>query len=374
MRDNMDKRGGGSLRARPGLDDIDYYMVGISRLPGIDRIIKLSSNESPLGPSPRAVEAASAALSQAHRYPELDIDELPRAIAERFDLDPSMIAFGPGSDELLLRLVNAYSGAGDEVIYSTHAYMQFPIYAKRAGSTPVAAADDDFRHSVDAILGCLTERTRVVTVANPDNPSGTYLPGAEIRRLRDALPSHVLLIVDSAYDEFARAKDYESATRLVADHDNVVVTRTFSKIFCLAGLRLGWCYGPRAVIDLMERIGPSFPVNVAAQAAGIEAVRDRAHTAAVLDHNWAWIDRFTGALRQMGLKVYPSQTNFVLVQFPGTGGKTASAADAFLQSRGIVGRKFAVADFEDKLRFTMGLGHEMEQATEALGDFMQNEA
>ncbi len=367
----MDKRVDGRLRAKLGLDDIGYYMVGISELPGFDRIIKLSSNESPLGPSPRAIEAALATLSQAHRYPEFDGGELPRAIAERFDLDPSMIAFGPGSDELLLRLVNAYSGAGDEVIHSAHAYMQFPIYAIRAGSTPVAAHDDDFRHSVDAILGCVTERTRIVTVANPDNPSGTYLSGAEIRRLHDALPSHVLLIVDSAYDEFARADDYESATRLVGEFDNVVVTRTFSKIFCLAGLRLGWCYGPRVVIDLMERIGPSFPVNVAAQAAGIEAVRDRAHTAEVLAHNWVWIDRFSDALRQMGLKVYPSQTNFVLVRFPRTGGKTAIAADAFLQSRGIVGRRFAVADFEDKLRFTIGLGDEMEQAIEALGDFMQ---
>ena len=359
------------LRVKSGLEDIGYYMVGISKLPGFDRIIKLSSNESPLGPSPRAIEAASVALSQAHRYPELDLEQLPQTLAEKFGLEPSMIAFGPGSDEILLRLVNTYSNVEDEVIYSAHAYMQFPIYVKRAGSTPVAALDDDFRHSVDAILACVTERTSVVLVANPDNPSGTYLSGAEIRRLRDALPSHVLLIVDSAYDEFARAQDYESATRLVGEYDNVVVTRTFSKIFCLAGLRLGWCYGPPAVIDLMERIGPSFPVNIAVQAAAVEAVRDQAHIERVLKHNWIWIDRFSGALQQMGLKVYPSQTNFILVQFPQTKGKTASAADAFLQSRGIVGRKFAVADFEDKLRFTIGLDDEMEQTIDALGGFMQ---
>ncbi|HJL57467.1 MAG TPA: DegT/DnrJ/EryC1/StrS family aminotransferase, partial [Arenicellales bacterium] len=155
-----------SLRVKSGLEDIGYFMVGISKLPGFDRIIKLSSNESPLGPSPRAIEAASVALSQAHRYPELDLEQLPQTLAEQFDLEPSMIAFGPGSDEILLRLVNTYSNVGDEVIYSVHAYMQFPIYVKRAGSTPVAALDDDFCHSVDAILACVTERTSVVLVAN----------------------------------------------------------------------------------------------------------------------------------------------------------------------------------------------------------------
>jgi histidinol-phosphate aminotransferase len=366
----MDKPVGGALQAKPGLDEIGYYMVGISSLPGFDKIIKLSSNESPLGPSPRAVEAAAATLANSHRYPELNLEELPEAIAKRFGLDPSMIAFGPGSDELLLRLVNIYSGVGDEVIYSKHAYMQFPIYAKRAGSTPIAADDDDFAHSVDKMLACVTERTRVVIIANPDNPSGTYLSGAEVRRLRDGLPSNVLLIVDSAYDEFARADDYETATRLVGEYDNVVVTRTYSKVFCLAGLRLGWCYGPRPIIDLMERVGPSFAVSTAAQAAGIEAVRDDEHMQKVLEHNVRWIDRFSGALRQMGLEVYPSQTNFMLVRFPQTPGRTASEADAFLKGRGIVARKFAVADFADMLRFTVGLDDEMELTLAALGEFM----
>ncbi len=359
-----------ALVPRPALDDIGYYMVGISRLPGFDRIVKLSSNESPLGPSPDAVAAASRVLAAAHRYPEIDLEGLPDGIARRFGLEASQITFGPGSDEVLLRLVNAYSGPGDEVIHSEHAYMQFPIYAIRAGSTPVAAADVDFRHSVDNILAAVNERTRIVIVANPDNPSGTYLSGSEIRRLRHTLRDDILLIVDAAYDEYARAPDYEGATGLVDEFGNVVVTRTFSKLFCLAGLRLGWCYGPRPVIDLMECIGPSFPVNIAAQAAAIAALEDAGHIAAVLAHNRQWIDRFSAALVAMGLAVYPSQTNFVHVRFPDEPGRTAAEADAHLKRHGIVARKFALADFADKLRFTIGLGDEMERTIEALKTFM----
>ncbi len=355
---------------RPGLRDIDYYMVGIAKLPGFDRVFKLSSNESPLGASPRALEAAGKVLENMHRYPEVDMERLQEALAVRFGLEPGRIAFGAGSDDLLARLVQTYAGPGDEVIHSAHAYMQFPIYAATAGAHPVAAPDDDFRHSVDGILGCVTDRTKVVIVANPDNPSGTHLSGAEVRRLRDKLPAGVLLIVDAAYEEYAAANDYESGTALVAERDDVVVTRTFSKVFGLAGLRVGWCYAPPEVIDLLNRTGPSFPVNLVAKAAGLAALADRAHMEAVLAHNAKWLRRFSDALRDMGLVVYPSQTNFVLVRFPGSDGTSALAADRALQSQGIIARRFAVPDFEDKLRFTMGLDDEMEAAIAALGQFM----
>ncbi len=358
------------LKPKPQLASVGYYMVGISELPGFDRIIKLSSNESPLGPSPKAVAAAVQVLHDAHRYPETAVQALPEAVACRFNLDPAMITFGPGSDEVLQRLVNIYSGAGDEVIHSANAYMQFPIYALRAGSKPIAAADEDFRHSVDKILACVTAQTKIVLIANPDNPSGTYLPGSEVRRLRDALREDILLIVDSAYDEYATACDYESATKLVTEYRNVVVTRTFSKLFCLAGLRLGWCYAPREIIDLMERVGPSFPTNIAAQAAGIEAVLDEEHSIAVLRHNQKWIARFQTDLKKLELKVYPSQTNFMLVQFPDPGAKTAHGADEFLKKHGIVGRKFALDAFSDKIRFTVGLDKEMEKASDVLAQFM----
>jgi histidinol-phosphate aminotransferase len=345
-------------------------MVGISKLPGFDRVIKLSSNESPLGPSPRAVEAAAQALRDAHRYPEVDMERLQQALGEHFGLDPLRIAFGAGSDDLLTRLVHTYAGPGDEVIHSAHAYMQFPIYAATAGAHPVAAPDDDFRHSVDSILDCVTDRTRVVIIANPDNPSGTYVSGAEVRRARENLPPTVLLIIDAAYEEYATANDYESGTRLVVERDDVVVTRTFSKVFGMAGLRLGWCYGPVEVIDLLNRIGPSFPVNLAANAAGLAAVADQTHTEAVLAHNAKWLRRFSDALSGMGLGVYPSQTNFVLVRFPDTDGWSAPEANRALLGQGIIARRFAVPGFEDKLRFTMGLDDEMETTIAALGQFM----
>lgn len=359
-----------NLTPRPGLKDIDYYMVGISKLPGFERVIKLSSNESPLGASPRAVAAGAEAMQGMHRYPEVDMELLQEALGAHFGLDPARIAFGPGSDELLTRLVRTYAGPGDEVIYSQHAYMQFPIYATTAGARPVAAPDDDFRHSVESLLAQVTDRTRVVIIANPDNPSGTYLPGAEVRRLRADLPEGVLLIVDAAYEEYAAAADHESATRLVHERDDVVVTRTFSKVFGMAGLRLGWCYCPHEAVDLLERIGPSFPVSIPARAAGLAALADRAHTRAVLEHNAKWLARLSEELGALGLKVYPSQTNFVLVRFPPDGGKSAPEADRFLQGRGIIARRFAVADFEDKLRFTVGLDDEMEITLAALRDFM----
>ncbi|MCP5087175.1 MAG: aminotransferase class I/II-fold pyridoxal phosphate-dependent enzyme [Rhodobacteraceae bacterium] len=359
------------LSPKRGLEDIGHYMVGISSLPGFNSIIKLSSNESPLGPSPAALAAATAALETAHRYPEVDLQELPEAIAQRYGLEPSQIVFGPGSDEILLRLVSIFSGQGDEVIHSKNAYMQFPIYALRAGSTPIGAEDEDLKHSVDGILACVTERTKIVVVANPDNPSGTYLPGAEIRRLREELRDDILLIIDGAYDEYALADDYENPTNLVREFQNVVVTRTFSKLFCLAGLRLGWCYGPPGVADLMERVGPSFPVNIAAQAAGTEAVRDDAHISAVLVHNTKWIKYLSQELSALGLVVYPSQTNFVLVKFPDKAVKTAKRADDHLKSQGIVGRRFALEDFRDKLRLTVGRDDEMRKTVGALTEFMR---
>ena len=362
-----------TVRAKPGLQEIGAYMVGISKLPGFDRVIKLSSNESALGASPKALEAAAGAVSQSHLYPEVDTERLQEAIAGRFGLDPERMVFGAGSDELLTRIVNSYAGPGDEVVHSRNAYMQFPIYATLAGARPVAAADDDFHYSVDALLGCVTERTKVVILANPDNPSGTYLSGSDVRRLHAGLRPDILLLIDAAYEEYAVQGDYESGTRLVEAFDNVVVTRTFSKVFGLAGLRLGWCYANRAMVELLTKIGPSFPVNVAAQAAGLAAVADLGHYERVLDHNQKTVTAFSSALTTLGLKVYPSQTNFILVGFPAAGGRTAQEADAHLKRAGIIPRRFAVAGFEDKLRFTMGLDWQMDKTAEELAKFLRGD-
>ena len=355
---------------RPGIADLAEYMVGLSKLPGFNTVAKLSSNEGPLGPSEAVREAIVESLAELHRYPEVDTERLQEAIARRFGLDPSRIVCGPGSDEVLGRLVRTYAGAGEEVIHSVHAYMQFPSYAVSAGATPVAAPDRDFRHDVESIVGCVTDRTRIVIVANPDNPSGTYLSGREIRRLRSELPGRALLILDAAYDEYAHAPDYESGASLVERCDNVVMTRSFSKAFGLAGLRLGWCYAPSAIVDALNIVGPLFPVSVPAFAAGIAALGDLAHTKATLAHNRKWVSWLSGKLIELGLHVYRSQTNFVLVRFPSQSGRTAAEADAFLLARGIIARRFSVLDFEDKLRISIGLDHEMRAVVDALREFL----
>lgn len=338
-----------NISAKSQLESIDYYMVGISKLPGYDQIIKLSSNESALGMSPFAIEAAKEAISSGHLYPEVDTDHIALEIASQYPLDSNRIVFGPGSDELLQRIVNTFSGPGQEVIHSENAYMQFPIYAKLAGATPVAAIDNDFHYSVDSILEKVNDNTRIVILANPDNPSGTYLEGTEVRRLYNALPPHVLLIIDAAYEEFAMADDYESGTNLVHESDNVIVTRTFSKVYGMAGLRLGWAYGSRWAIDLLTRIGPSFPINTAAYAAGIAALRDQEHTNKVIAHNSKWVDLISYELSSLGLKVYPSQTNFILVDFPLNIQCSASEANQYLNEHGIIPRQFAVPTFKNKL-------------------------
>ena len=361
-----------TISPKPALSSVDYYMVGISRLPGWDEPVKLSSNESVLGMSPAAVEAAQRAVADGHLYPEVDTEALAEALAERYRLDPGRMAFGPGSDEVLQRVVNTFAGPGQELVHSKNAYMQFPIYARVAGATPVAADDDDFRYAVDSILSRVSDATRIVLLANPDNPSGSYLSGSEMRQLHAALPEDVLLIIDAAYEEFADQPDYESGTALVHEFDNVIVTRSFSKVYGMAGLRLGWGYGPAAAIDVLVKIGPSFPVNTAAYAAGIAAVRDTAHVDRVLAHNRKWIAGMTRAFTEVGLKVYPSQTNFVLVEFPSTPGKTAAEANLHLNRNGIIPRQFAVEDFDNKLRFTVGDEAGMERTISVLRDFMRD--
>ncbi len=359
-----------SISPKPVLKTIDFYMVGISRLPGIDQPIKLSSNESALGMSPLAIEAGQKAIKDGHLYPEVDTNRIAEAIASRFKLNPEQMAFGPGSDELLQRIVNTFAGPGEELVHSKNAYMQFPIYAKVAGATPVAANDQDFHYDVDAILNAVTDKTRIVLIANPDNPSGTYLSTTEIRRLHKRLPGNVLLIIDAAYEEFALAADYESATKLVDEFDNVIVTRTFSKVYGMAGLRLGWCYGPQWVVELLNTIGPSFPVNTVAYATGIASIEDNQHMQTVLNHNKYWTCELIKSFTGMGLKAYPSETNFVLVGFPTDCGCSADEMNQHLNRNGIIPRQFAVDTFADKLRFTVGQQWEMEKTISVMSDYL----
>lgn len=356
-------------RPRAGILNIKPHMqaapVGEAELGRIN----LSSNENALGPSPEALAAAHRALDTIERYPEDAPLKLAAAIGERYGLDPARIVVGHGSDELLQRLARGFLDPGDEVIHSVHGYLKFPNYAHAMCAVPVAAPDHDFRASVDAMLGCVNERTRMILLANPDNPTGSFLSGQEIRRLHAGLPPQVLLVLDSAYAEYVDDPGYELPTALVDQATNVVMTRTFSKIFGMAGMRLGWLYGPPAIIDVLQRLGLTFPISAPASAAGVAALRDRAHQQRVHDHNREQRTRFVAEMQALGLRVLPSQTNFILLDFDG---QRCSARQAFdhLYAHGVVARMFTAADYRNMLRITIGLDGEMRQASAAMRGLM----
>ena len=355
---------------RAGILEIKPYMLdaaasGMSMRPPI----YVDNNENALGASPLAIAAAREAAESIERYPENGPERLAEKIGEVFSLDPSRIVCGFGSDDLLARFASAYLSPGDELIYSVNGFPKYPNYAHANDARPVAAPDNMFRADIDAILRCLTDRTRVVMFANPDNPTGSYVSGQEARQLREGLPEHVLLVVDSAYAEYAEAPDYELATMLVDEHDNVVMTRTFSKIFGMAGLRVGWLYGSPDLVDVIKRIGISFPISGPALAAATAALDDKAHVEHVFEHNRTWRQWFRAEVSRLGLHPYSSQTNFVLVRFDDPA-KPAIEADAHLRSRGIVARRFGAPGFRDCVRFTIGLEREMREIVDALAEYL----
>src|SRR5579859_3523464 len=352
-------------KPKAGILDIEAYVGGESKLKGVDRVIKLSSNEGALGPSPKAVEAYKAVGPDIHRYPDGGARRLRELLAERWDLDAANIVCGNGSDDVLQLLAHAYCGAGDEVLYSQHGFLVYPIAAKACGATPVTAPETDLTTSVDALLAKVTDKTRIVFVANPNNPTGTYISSEELRRLHAGLPSDVLLVIDAAYAEFVDANDYEDGSALVKQFSNVVMTRTFSKIFGMGGLRLGWAYCPPAIADVLNRIRGPFNVAAPALAAGEAALADRDFFDLARRHNIYWRGWLAEELTRLGLDVTPSATNFLLVKFA-----DARAADAFLRSRGIIVRAVASYGLPHHLRITIGREDEVRAVAEALAEFL----
>src|SRR5687767_10620671 len=308
---------------RKGVLDIDAYVPGRSSAPGAAKVFKLSSNETPLGPSPKARAAYDAAGRYLEDYPDGSAGDLREAIGRAFGLDPDRIVCGAGSDDILNLLARAYLSDGDEAIHTTHAFLVYPIATLGTGAKPVVAPEQNYTADVDAILARVTPRTRLVFLANPNNPTGTYLPFDEVKRLHAGLPPHVLFVLDAAYAEYVRRNDYEAGIELVATSDNVVMCRTFSKIHGLAALRLGWMYGPAHVIDAINRIRGPFNVSAPAIMAGAAAVQDAAHVERSIAHNAEWLMWLTEEIGKLGLKVTPSAANFVLIHFPEEKGRTA---------------------------------------------------
>ncbi|HTQ33714.1 MAG TPA: histidinol-phosphate transaminase [Stellaceae bacterium] len=354
----------------PGILDIAPYVGGDAKLEGFERPIRLASNESALGPSPKAIAAYRALADEIHRYPDGGAEELRDALGEHYGLDPGRIVCGSGSDELIGLLLRAYAGPDTEVLYSRHGFLMYPIGAQSVGATPVAAPERDLTADVDAILERVTPKTRIVFVANPNNPTGTYLSTSEMARLHAGLPPNVVLAIDAAYAEFVNRNDYEPGAKLVDQAENVVMLRTFSKIFALAGLRLGWGYFPPAIADVLNRVRGPFNVNAAALAAGVAALNDTESLVKARAHNDRWQPWLNERLAALGLDPTPSVGNFVLPRFPGDGKRNAIAAFGFLQSRGILTRKMAGYGLPDRLRITVGTGEENETVAATLAEFM----
>jgi histidinol-phosphate aminotransferase len=355
---------------RPGVLDIAPYVPGKSSAPGVAKVFKLSSNETPLGPSANAIAAYRAAGAHLEDYPDGSAAALRDGIGAVFGLDPDRIVCGAGSDDLLNLLARAYLTDGDEGIYTKHGFVVYPIATMGTGAKAIAAGEKDFTADVDAILKAVTPKTKIVFLANPNNPTGTYVPFDEVKRLQKSLPAHVLLVLDAAYAEYVQRKDDESGIELVATTDHVVMTRTFSKIYGLAALRLGWMYGPAHVVDAVNRIRGPFNVNAPAIAAGIAAIRDTAHVEKSRAHNTRWLAWLTEEIGKLGLKVTPSAANFVLIHFPESKRRPAKEADAFLTKRGLILRQVGVYKLPNALRMSVGTEEANRLVVQALKEFL----
>ncbi|WFL78320.1 histidinol-phosphate transaminase [Altererythrobacter arenosus] len=352
--------------AKPWILGIHAYVPGKARSADGRALIKLSANENPLGTSEVALAARSAAAGPAH-YPDPGSTALREAIGALHGIDPARIVCGTGSDELLNLAAQGFAGPGDEVLFGRYSFAVYDIAARRCGATPVEAADRDYALDVDALLGAVTEKTRVVFVANPNNPTGTYMPRAELERLHDGLPRDLLLVVDQAYAEYLGEGEDDGGMELAARHDNVLVTRTFSKIYGLAGERVGWATGAPHLVDVLNRIRGPFNVTASGQAAALAALGDLNFVAQSREHNAAELARFTEVIESLGnhgLRAVPSKANFLLVLFEGEL-KAVTALDAIAEA-GYAVRHIPVPGLSDALRITIGRSEDMAAIAEVL--------
>jgi histidinol-phosphate aminotransferase len=351
-------------RPRPAVLAISPYIGGESKIAGVNRIVKLSSNEGAFGVPPGAQEAIRRVAAEQHRYPDGAYTELRRALGLAFRLDPNRIVCGAGSDDLIYQLALTYGGPDTEILMTEHGFSIYQIVGQYAGSRVIKTRERNLTADVDALLAAVSPATRIVFLANPNNPTGSLLPQPELERLRAGLASQVLLVLDGAYAEYVDRPDYDPGIALVDAGENTVMTRTFSKIFGLGGLRVGWCYAPPAIVDVLNRVRAPFNVSVAAQAAAIAALREPGWLERSRAHNREYRARLTAALRASGITVWPSECNFVLADFGAT--ERAEEANAFLRARGLIVRGVKGYGLPHCLRITVGTGEEVALVSEAL--------
>jgi histidinol-phosphate aminotransferase len=354
---------------RPEILTVHPYVAGESELPGANRTVKLSSNEGAFGVPPSARAAIATAAEEAYRYPDGGADRLRAAIGKRWGLDPTRIVCGAGSDDLLYQFCLSYGGPGRDIIMSAHGFSIYYIAGIYAGSRVIKVPERNLTADLDAMLAAVSPATRLIFLANPNNPTGSMLPAEDVARFRAALPPEVLLVLDSAYAEYVTHPAYDAGTRLVDATGNTVMTRTFSKIYGLGGMRIGWCYAPPAVVDVLNRVRGPFNVSVAAQAAAIAALTEPGWVEKGCAHNAEYRPKLSAGVEAAGLKVWPSEGNFVLVDL-GTI-ETANAADAFLRTSGIIVRKVGGYGLPHCLRVTVGTAEEVGLAVDAFAEFMR---
>lgn len=338
------------IAPQPGIMDITLYQGGAASVAGLENVVKLSSNENPLGPSQAAIEAFRRASFTLHRYPSTDHGSLRAAIAETHEIDAERIICGAGSDEIIAFLCQAYAGPGTEVLHTEHGFGMYRINALAAGATPVEVAERERVTDVDALLEGCSDKTRLVFMANPNNPTGTMIGASEIARLADGLPPKALLVLDGAYAEYVEG--YDGGASLVDSRDNVVMTRTFSKIYGLGGLRIGWGYGPQHVLEVLNRVRGPFNVSQAALSAAEAAVRDTAYLDHCRTENARWRTWMADALAEIGVPSDVSCANFVLARMASA--EDADACNAYLASQGLLVRPVGSYKLPNCLRITVG--------------------
>lgn len=353
------------IEPQPGIMDIALYQGGASSLAGQTNVLKLSSNENPLGPPEAAKEAVVRAVQDMHRYPSTDHAALRAAIGAVWSLDPARIICGVGSDEIIHFLCQAYAGPGDEVLHTEHGFAMYRISALAAGATPVEVPERERVTDVDALLAACSFRTKLVFLANPNNPTGTMISAAEIARLAEGLPKQAILVLDGAYAEYVEG--YDGGAALVDARENVVMTRTFSKIYGLGGLRVGWGYAPKPIIDVLNRVRGPFNLSTAALAAAEAAVRDTEYLAHCRAENARWRDWLAHRLAELGVPSDTSEANFILARFASA--DEAAAADAHLRSEGILVRMVAGYNLPQALRITVGDESACRRVAHAIGQF-----
>ena len=352
---------------RPEILTIHPYVAGESEVPGANRTVKLSSNEGAFGVPPLAQAAIIRAAGEYHRYPDGGADRLRAAIGRRWGLDPARIVCGAGSDDLLYQFCLSYGGPGRDIVMSEHGFSIYHIAGTYAGSRVIKVPERDLTVDLDAMLAAVSPATRLMFIANPNNPTGSMVTAEALARFRAALPPEVLLVIDSAYAEYVMHPGYDAGARLVDATGNTVMTRTFSKIFGLGGMRIGWCYAPPAVVDVLNRVRGPFNVSVAAQAAAIAALAEPNWVETGRAHNAEYRARLAAGLQAAGIKVWPSEGNFVLADL-GTA-ETAGAADAFLRGRGIIVRRVGGYGLPHCLRVTVGSAEDVGLVVEVFTAF-----